>query len=602
MGCILGKLAAAPGSSLFFPAAAAASGAGGGGGAGEVQLAAPQPEKIAAVQKDESGWPLWLSSAAGDALAGWAPRSADAFHKLEKRKDSNVQIGSGTYSNVYKAKEVESGRVVALKKVRVDGVGEAESARFMAREIALLRRLGDHPNIVRLRGLVTSRLATAPSLYLVFDYMDHDLTGLAAAALAADQRFSLPQHAYGNVKCYMKQLLTGIEHCHNKGVLHRDIKSSNLLVSNDGILKIADFGLATSFDPDNKEQPMTSQVITLWYRPPELLLGATHYGVGVDLWSVGCILAELLLGEPIFPGRTEVPTCLILLKHQVLHKYFRELHDLEMKLLVIQVEQLHKIFKLCGSPSDDYWEKMKFPHASFRTYERCIAEKFKDVAPSALSLLETLLSIDPDMRGTATDALNSEFFRTEPYACEPSSLPRYPPCKEIDVKLKYEKHKRKLRANGSVERQTTTRKPMSQNPGRRVFTPDVNNKPQAKPNIPRLVTSTSTTKLERFPPPHLDASIGFSLDSSADVSTEQFFTSSVVELKKMPSLIFGHMKSYLNSPKKNTHKAKPGLSMPPSAVLIGAFKPYSLGHPMEVRRKNRDQFRTKGRNSVGAVK
>lgn len=107
-----------------------------------------------------------------------------------------MQIGSGTYSNVYKAKEVESGRVVALKKVRVDGVGEAESARFMAREIALLRRLGDHPNIVRLCGLVTSRLATAPSLYLVFDYMDHDLTGLAAAALAADQRFSLPQVPY----------------------------------------------------------------------------------------------------------------------------------------------------------------------------------------------------------------------------------------------------------------------------------------------------------------------------------------------------------------------------------------------------------------------
>ncbi|XP_015698673.1 probable serine/threonine-protein kinase At1g54610 isoform X2 [Oryza brachyantha] len=475
-------------------------------------------------------------------------------------------IGSGTYSNVYKAREAESGRVVALKKVRVDGAGEAESARFMAREIALLRHLGDHPNIVRLDGLVTSRLATAPSLYLVFDYMDHDLTGLAAAALAAGSRLSLPQ-----VKCYMKQLLTGIEHCHNKGVLHRDIKSSNLLVSNDGILKIADFGLATSFDPDNKEQPMTTQVITLWYRPPELLLGATHYGVGVDLWSVGCILAELLLGEPIFPGRTEV-------------------------------EQLHKIFKLCGTPPEDYWDKMKFPHSSFRSYERCIAEKFKDVPPSALSLLETLLAIDPDMRGTATDALSSEFFRTEPYACEPSSLPRYPPCKEIDVKLKYEKHKRKLRANGSVERQTATRKSMSQNPGRRVFTPDVNNKPQTKPNIPRLVTSTSTTKLERFPPPHLDASIGFSLDSSADATAEQFFTSSVVELKKMPSLIFGHMKSYLNSPKKNMQKSKPSLKMPPSTVLIGAFKPYSLGHPMEVRRKNRDQFRTKSRNVVGAVK
>ncbi|KAL5227919.1 hypothetical protein ABZP36_016184 [Zizania latifolia] len=547
MGCILGKLATAPGSCLFFPAAAAG---GKRGGAGEVQLAAPQPEQIAEVKKDGSGWPLWLSSAAGDALSGWAPRSADAFHKLEK-------IGSGTYSNVYKAIDVESERVVALKKVRVDGVGEAESARFMAREIALLRHLGAHPNIVRLDGLVTSRLTTAPSLYLVFEYMDHDLTGLAAAAVAAGARFSLSQ-----VKCYMKQLLTGIEHCHKKGVLHRDIKSSNLLVSNDGILKIADFGLATSFDPDDKKQPMTSQVITLWYRPPELLFGATHYGVGVDLWSVGCILAELLLGEPIFPGRTEV-------------------------------EQLHKIFKLCGTPSEDYWEKMKFPHPTFRPYERCIAEKFKDVEPSTLSLLETLLSIDPDMRGTATDALNSEFFKTEPYACEPSCLPQYPPCKEIDVKLKHEKHKRKLRTNGSVERQTTTRKPTSQNPVRRVITPDVNNKPQAKPNIPRLVTSTSTTKFERFPPPHLDASIGFSIDSSADGATEEFFTSSVVELNKMPSVIFGHMKSYLNSPKKTMHKAKPGLKMPPSTVLIGAFKPYLLGHPMEVRRKNRDQFRAK---------
>ncbi|CAL4945778.1 unnamed protein product [Urochloa decumbens] len=560
MGCILGKLATAPSCSVFFPAAGATAAGGGGdkaAAAAEVQLQAPPPEHIAPVRKDASGWPLWLAEAAGDALRGWAPRGADSFQKLEK-------IGSGTYSNVYKAIDVESGRVVALKKVRVDGVGEAESARFMAREIALLRRLGDHPHVVRLDGLVTSRLNTAPSLYLVFEYMEHDLTGLTACATASGRRLSLPQ-----VKCYMKQLLSGIEHCHNNGVLHRDIKSSNLLVSNDGILKIADFGLATSYDPDNL-RAMTSQVITLWYRPPELLLGATHYGVGVDLWSVGCILAELLLGQPIFPGRTEV-------------------------------EQLHKIFKLCGTPSEDYWEKMKSAHPTFKPYERCLAEKFKDVPPSTLSLLETLLSIDPDMRGTATDALNSEFFRTEPYACEPSTLPRYPPCKERDVKLKYEKHKRKSRVNGSVERQKN-RQHASQNPGRRVFTPDVNNKPQAHPKVPRLVTSTSTTKLERFPPPHLDASIGYSLDSSADGTTEEFFTSSVVELKKMPSLIFGHMKSYLNSPKKGMQKAKPSLNMAPSTVLIGAFRPYSLGHPMEVRRKNREQFRGKGRNAVGAVK
>lgn len=103
----------------------------------------------------------------------------------------------------------------------------------------------------------------------------------------------------------MQQLLCGLDHCHSRGVLHRDIKGSNLLIDNNGILKIADFGLASFYDPD-QNQPLTSRVVTLWYRPPELLLGATYYGTAVDLWSTGCILAELYAGKPIMPGRTEV--------------------------------------------------------------------------------------------------------------------------------------------------------------------------------------------------------------------------------------------------------------------------------------------------------
>ena len=279
-----------------------------------------------------------------------------------------AQIGQGTYSNVYKARDLQSGKIVALKRVRFVNM-DPESVRFMAREIHILRRL-DHPNVIKLEGIVTSRLSH--SLYLVFEYMEHDLAGLAALS---GQRFTEPQ-----VKCFMTQLLEGLRHCHARGVLHRDIKGSNLLIDAGGVLRIADFGLATTFDPA-RTQPMTSRVVTLWYRPPELLLGATEYGVAVDLWSTGCILAELLAGKPIMPGQTEI-------------------------------EQLHKIFKLCGSPSEDYWAKAKLPDVTLfkpqRPYRRKIAETFKDFPPTALELLDTLLAIEPSARGTAASALDSE--------------------------------------------------------------------------------------------------------------------------------------------------------------------------------------------------
>lgn len=107
------------------------------------------------------------------------------------------------------------------------------------------------------------------------------------------------------IKCYMKQLLLAVEHCHLRGIMHRDIKPSNILVNNEGILKLGDFGLANTLNPKHR-QKLTSRVVTLWYRPPELLMGSTNYNVSVDLWSVGCVFAELLFRKPVLKGRTEV--------------------------------------------------------------------------------------------------------------------------------------------------------------------------------------------------------------------------------------------------------------------------------------------------------
>ncbi|CAI0378521.1 unnamed protein product [Linum tenue] len=352
-----------------------------------------------------AGWPSWLTAVAGEAINGWIPRRLDSFEKLEK-------IGQGTYSSVYKAHDLESRKIVALKKVRFANM-DPESVKFMAREIIILRRL-DHPNVMKLEGIITT--TTSGSLYLVFEYMDHDLSGLLSSS---GSKFTESQ-----IKCYMKQLLSGLAHCHSRGIMHRDIKGANLLIDSKGNLKIADFGLAT-FRTTKPTTTTDNRTVSLWYRPPELLLGSTDYGVEVDLWSSGCILAELFNGgKPILPGRTEV-------------------------------EQIHKIFKLCGSPSEEYWKSKtsKLSHTAIfkprQRYERRVGEKFKDTLPSsALGLVEVLLSVDPENRGSTASALASEFFTTEPLPCEPSSLPNYPPTKEFDVKLREDENKRKRVAGG----------------------------------------------------------------------------------------------------------------------------------------------------------
>ncbi|XP_042413179.1 protein IMPAIRED IN BABA-INDUCED STERILITY 1-like [Zingiber officinale] len=334
-----------------------------------------------------AGWPSWLSAVAGEAIQGWVPLKADSFEKLEK-------IGQGTYSSVFKARDLDTGKMVALKKVRFDNF-KPESVRFMAREIKILRML-DHPNIMKLEGLIASRLSQV--LYLVFEYMEHDLAGLSTSP---DIVLSESQ-----VKCYMKQLLSGLEYCHSRNVIHRDIKGANLLINNDGILKVADFGLANLCRPGHK-QPLTSRVVTLWYRAPELLLGSTDYEATVDLWSVGCVFAEMFAKRPILRGRTEV-------------------------------EQLHKIFRLCGSPPEEFWQKLKLPHATIfkphHPYKSTLHQTLSHLPRTVVCLLENFLSVEPYKRGSASAALDSEYFREMPYASEPSSLPKYSPTKEMTIK------------------------------------------------------------------------------------------------------------------------------------------------------------------------
>ncbi|XP_047327491.1 cyclin-dependent kinase C-1-like [Impatiens glandulifera] len=339
-----------------------------------------------------------------DELPLWGSRGVDCFEKLE-------QIGEGTYGLVYMAKEIKTGEIVALKKIRMDN--EKEGFPITAiREIKILKKL-QHENVIKLKEIVTSQGPEADeqgkpdgnkyngNIYMVFEYMDHDLTGLADRP---GLRFSIPQ-----IKCYMKQLLTGLHYCHINQVLHRDIKGSNLLIDNEGNLKLADFGLARSFSGDHNAN-LTNRVITLWYRPPELLLGATKYGPAVDLWSVGCIFAELLYGKPILPGKNEP-------------------------------EQLNKIFELCGSPEEEIWPGVsKIPwYNKFkpsRPMKRRVKEVFRNFDRHALDLLEKMLALDPSQRISAKDALDAEYFWTDPLPCDPKSLPSYESSHEFQTKKK----------------------------------------------------------------------------------------------------------------------------------------------------------------------
>ena len=271
------------------------------------------------------------------------------------------KIGEGTYGVVYKAVDRVTRATVALKKIRLEQEEEGVPSTAI-REISLLKELR-HANVVRLQDVVHADA----KLYLVFEFLDLDLKrhmDAEGAALAGDR---------ATTKLYLYQMLAGIAYCHAHRVLHRDLKPQNLLIDRArGGLKLADFGLAWAFGLPVRAY--THEVVTLWYRAPEILLGAQHYSTPVDVWSIGCIFAELVTGRPLFPGDSEI-------------------------------DELFKIFRVLGTPDEAGWPGVRSLPDYKDTFPRWPARPLGEAVPGldamGLDLLTGMLRYSPTERLTA---------------------------------------------------------------------------------------------------------------------------------------------------------------------------------------------------------
>ncbi|KAI9341886.1 protein serine/threonine kinase [Obelidium mucronatum] len=284
----------------------------------------------------------------------------EKYQKIEK-------LGEGTYGIVYKAQNRETDDIVALKRIRLENEDEGVPCTAI-REISLLKEL-KHPNIVKLYDVIH----TEKKLTLVFEFLDSDLKKFMDS-YGGDLDVPTNKHL-------MYQLLKGIAFCHEHRVLHRDLKPQNLLINKRLELKLGDFGLARAFGIPVRSY--SHEVVTLWYRAPDVLMGSRQYSTSIDIWSAGCIMAEMASGRALFPGQSVR-------------------------------DQLLKIFKLMGTPNESTWPKIaELPEykSDFPIYEKGnIAEMVPKLDHHGIDLLLKLLEYVPEKRISAEAALQHPYF------------------------------------------------------------------------------------------------------------------------------------------------------------------------------------------------
>lgn len=349
------------------------------------------------------------ASAGTSPLHSLPPLVANPMMAFKARKDRQRKqvldkyeiagyIAAGTYGRVYKAKaKSDPSKVYAIKKFKADKEGEVVSytgiSQSACREMSLCREL-NHQNITNLAETILED----KSIYMVFDYAEHDLLQIIHYHSHPDRK-PIPE---ATVKSVLWQLLNGVSYLHQNWVLHRDLKPANIMVSSNGVVKIGDLGLARLFsDPLQSLFVGDKVVVTIWYRAPELLLGARHYTPAIDLWAVGCIFAELLSLRPIFKG---------------------EEAKMDKKNVPFQRNQTQKVVEILGTPTVDRWPSLpKYPEyqalQSMKSYPPSLETWYHSVGcsnPKGYNLLSSLLEYDPGKRMSANEGLLHSYFTETP--------------------------------------------------------------------------------------------------------------------------------------------------------------------------------------------